>query len=117
MCVVEELEQTRRCSSSNNHNYHPNQNFDHDQDEEEKLKQMPQTSGSSSTTECPVLLHLTILHLLTSNLLLALVSTIILSLVGNSAATTVVTAPCRRTERITTATSIRTTLVVAGGLL
>lgn len=115
MCVVEELEQTRRCSS-NNHNYHPNQNFDHDQEEEEKLKQMPQTSGSSSTTECPVLLHLTILHLLTSNLLLALVSTIILSLVGgNCPAATVVTAPCRRTERITTATSIRTTLVVVAG--
>lgn len=124
MCVVAELEQTRRCSS-NNHNYHPNQNFNHDQEaEEEKLKQMPQTSGSSissNTTECPVLL--TILHLLTSNLLLALVSTIILSLVGGSsaAAVTVVTpVPCRRslsscrTKRITT-TSIRTTL--AGGSL
>lgn len=122
MCVVEELEQTRRCISSN-HNYHPNQNFDHDHEEEEELKQMPQTSGksssSSSTTECPVLLHLTILHLLTSNLLLALVSTIILSLVGSSypaAAAAIVTAPCRRTERITTATSIRTTLVGGGSL-
>lgn len=119
MCVVEELEQTRRCISSN-HNYHPNQNFDHDHEEEEELKQMPQTSGNSnSTTQRPVLLHLTILHLLTSNLLLALVSTIILSLVGSSypaAAAAIVTAPCRRMKRITTATSIRTTLVGGGSL-
>lgn len=114
MCVVEELEQTR----SNNHNYHPN--FDHKVEEEhEELTQMPQTSGSSSTTECPVLLHLTILHLLTNNLLLALVSTIILSLVSScAAAATAATRRSSRTKRITT-TSIRTAITAAlvGGSL
>uniref|UniRef100_A0A8D8MWV1 (northern house mosquito) hypothetical protein n=1 Tax=Culex pipiens TaxID=7175 RepID=A0A8D8MWV1_CULPI len=103
MCVVE---QTPRCSS-NNHNYHPNaykpvENFDHDHREE---------------MESPVILHL----LLLSNLLLALVTTIMLSLACSFVAVCPAAEPFRRSssrsrsKRITTTSISRIGATVSAG--